>query len=133
MRIRTHFLIAASAVVISGSASATPLFHSTDPLAQRDEWGMLHQSRDLNPTDFEPRRYHTRFTYYFVGRNTLIKDPAYVGALQTALKRIGLYCGAIDGVYSDEISYGIAQLQKNHSMRVTGTLTVPVRRALHLP
>ena len=132
---RKFFLLLAlcAAAALMPSAGAGPLFHSTDPLAQRDEWGLLHQSRDLNVTDFEPRRYHTRFTYYVIGRNTLIKDPAYVGALQTALRRIGLYCGEIDGIYSDEVSIGIARLQKNHSMRVTGTLTVPVRRALHLP
>jgi hypothetical protein len=34
---------------------------------------------------------------------------------------------------SEDVSLAIAQLQKNHTQRVTGTLTVPVRRALHLP
>ena len=32
-----------------------------------------------------------------------------------------------------EVSEAIARLQKNYSQRVTGTLTVPVRRVLHLP
>ena len=32
-----------------------------------------------------------------------------------------------------EVSDAIARLQKNYSMRVTGTLTEPVRRALHMP
>ena len=63
----------------------------------------------------------------------LIAKPAYVGALQRDLSRLGYYCGPIDGVYSDEVSDAIASLQKNYSMRVTGTLTVPVRRVLHLP
>jgi hypothetical protein len=27
----------------------------------------------------------------------------------------------------------VARMQKNYSMRVTGTITIPVRRALHLP
>ena len=58
---------------------------------------------------------------------------AYVGALQVALQRNGYYCGPIDGVYGPDVSDAIAKLQKNHSMRVTGTLTDPVRRALHLP
>jgi hypothetical protein len=36
-------------------------------------------------------------------------------------------------VFTPQVSEAIARLQKNHSMRVTGTLTTPVRRALHLP
>ena len=35
-------------------------------------------------------------------------DPAYVGALQRDLKRLGYYCGRIDGVFSDEVSFAIA-------------------------
>jgi hypothetical protein len=31
------------------------------------------------------------------------------------------------------VSDAIAHLQKNYSQRVTGTLTIPVRRVLHLP
>jgi len=60
-------------------------------------------------------------------------DPAYVGALQSALRRRGYYCGAINGVFSNEVSAAIARMEKNYSLTVTGTLTVPVRRALHLP
>ena len=30
-------------------------FRSVDPLAQRDEWGLLHQGRTVNSTDFAPR------------------------------------------------------------------------------
>ena len=105
---------------------------STDPLAQRDEYGLLHQGRHVNATDFAPR-YRWRFDYYFKAPEQLIVQPAYVGALQRDLRRLGYYCGPIDGVFSDEVSDAIARLQKNHSMRVTGTLTDPLRRALHLP
>jgi len=49
------------------------------------------------------------------------------------LRRLGYYCGPIDGVFTAEVSDAIARMQKNHSMTVTGTLTVPVRRALFLP
>jgi peptidoglycan hydrolase-like protein with peptidoglycan-binding domain len=49
------------------------------------------------------------------------------------LRRLGYYCGPINGVFTPEVSDGIARLQKNSSMRVTGTLTDPVRRALHMP
>ena len=63
----------------------------------------------------------------------MITDPAYVGALETALRRLGYYCGPVDGVFTVEVSEAIARLQKNYSQRVTGTLTVPVRRALYLP
>jgi hypothetical protein len=109
-----------------------PFFHSSDPLAPRDEWGRLHQSAALNDTDYE-RRYHWRPLYYLESRKRLIADPAYVGALQTALRMHGYYCGDTDGIYSPELSEAIARLQKNYSMRVSGTLTVPVRRTLHLP
>jgi len=108
------------------------IFRSLDPLAQRDEWGTVHQTPHVNATDFAPR-YSWRWRYYFKGRDELILDPAYVGSLQTALRRLGYYCGPVDGVYTTEVSYAIARLQKNYSMRVTGTLTTPVRRALHMP
>jgi Putative peptidoglycan binding domain len=108
------------------------IFRSIDPLAQRDEWGLVHQGRNVNATDFAPR-YQWRWCYYFKSRDYLILDPAYVGSMQTALRRLGYYCGPVDGVFTPEVSYAIARLQKNYSMRVTGTLTPPVRRALHMP
>jgi hypothetical protein len=109
-----------------------PLFHSTDPLAPRDDWGKLHQSKDLNETDFAPR-YHWRPFYYIEYGRDLLAMPAYVGALQRELQRRGYYCGEIDGIATEELTEAIARLQKNYSMRVTGRLTIPVRRALHLP
>jgi hypothetical protein len=108
------------------------IFRSIDPLAQRDEWGTTHQTPHVNATDFAPR-YSWRWCYYFKSREQLLLQPAYVGSLQTALRRLGYYCGPVDGVFTPEVSYAIARLQKNYSMRVTGTLTEPVRRALHLP
>ena len=108
------------------------LFHHNDSLNQYDEWGKLHRSKDLNVTDEAPR-YRYRWMYYFQHPDVLITKPAYVGALQVALQRDGYYCGPIDGVYGPDVSDAIAKLQKNYSMRVTGTLTDPVRRALHLP
>jgi hypothetical protein len=110
-----------------------PFFHHTDTLAPRDDWGLLHQSRTtLYETDFAPRHGWRPF-YYFESGRELITQPAYVGALQRDLARLGYYCGPIDGVFSDEVSDAIARLQKNYSQRVTGTLTIPVRRVLHLP
>jgi hypothetical protein len=108
------------------------VFRSTDPLAQRDEWGLVHQGKVVNATDFAPR-YHWRFCYYFKAPEQLIVQSAYVGSMQTALRRLGYYCGPIDGIFTPEVGDAIAHLQKNYSMRVTGTLTDPVRRALHLP
>jgi hypothetical protein len=108
------------------------IFQSIDPLAQRDEWGTTHQGRQVNATDFAPR-YRWRWEYYFKARAQLLLDPAYVGSLQTALRRLGYYCGPVDGVFSPEVSYAIARLQKSYSMRVTGNLDNPVRRALHMP
>ena len=107
-------------------------FRSSDPLAQRDEYGLLHHSRTIYPPDAEPR-YCWRPLYYLEGANDLVRKPAYVGALQVALKRLGYYCGPIDGVFTDDVSISIAHMQKNYAMRVTGTITIPVRRALHLP
>lgn len=119
------------AVLLASSVSPV-LASSRDPLAPRDSWGLLHQTSELNDTDFE-RREICRFFYYSKSRRTLAADPAYVGALQTALRQNGYYCGPIDGVYTDEVSDGIARLQKSHRMRVNGALTVAVRRSLHLP
>ena len=104
----------------------------TDPLAQTDEFGRLHQSPHLNPTDFAPR-YPSRYAYYLMPGEMLVADVAYVGALQTALYRNGYYCGPIDGVFSADVSVAIAKMQKNYSQHVTGTLTLGVRRAMHLP
>jgi len=110
-----------------------PFFHATDSLAPRDDWGLLHQSRTtLYETDFA-RRHGWRPLYYLESGRELIAQPAYVGALQRDLSRLGYYCGPIDGVFSLDVSDAIARLQKNYSQRVTGTLTVPVRRVLHLP
>ena len=107
-------------------------FRPTDPLAQRSEFGLVHQGPHVNATDFAPR-YHWRWLYYFKAPEQLILDPAYVGSMQTALRRLGYYCGPVDGVFTPEVADAIARLQKNYSMHVTGTLTDSVRRALHMP
>jgi len=108
------------------------IFHSTNPLAPRDEWGRLHQMPNVDETDYFPRS-GSRLYYYFKSRHELLRDPAYVAALQTVMRNRGYYCGRIDGVMSDLVSEAIARVQKNHMQRVTGTLTVPVRRALNMP
>ena len=120
-------------VAVTASASDDdPLFHSSNPLAPRDEWGRLHQMSNVDATDYFPRS-GSRLYYYFKSRHELLRDPAYVASLQTVLRNRGYYCGPIDGVMSDNVSDAIARVQKNHVQRVTGTLTVPVRRALNLP
>ena len=105
---------------------------SVDSLAPRDEYDLLHQMPTVRATDYAYRD-SRRWVYYFKTNEQLMADPAYVAALQRDLKRLGYYCGRIDGIFSDEVSFAIARLQKNYSMRVTGELTSPVRRALHLP
>ena len=107
-------------------------FIYNDGLSPRDNWGKLHQSPVVLPTDLEPR-YSVRFHYYFKGAGTLQNDPAYVAAAQTALLRLGYHCGEIDGIFGTETSDAIARLQKNYALRVTGNLNVAVRRALYLP
>ena len=108
------------------------MFRKVDPLAQRDEWGLLHQGKRVNATDFAPR-YTWRWCYYFKASEQLILQPAYVGSMQTALRRLGYYCGPINGVFTPDVSDAIAQFQKNSSMPVTGTFTESVRYGLHLP
>jgi peptidoglycan hydrolase-like protein with peptidoglycan-binding domain len=105
---------------------------SVDSLAPRDEYDLLHQMPTVRATDYAYRD-SRRWVYYFKTNEQLMAEPAYVAALQRDLKRRGYYCGRIDGVFSDEVSFAIARLQKNYSMRVTGELNGPVRRALHLP
>lgn len=122
------FLIAFSFAFCISPAMAS----ADDPLAPRDSWGLLHQVPVTNQTDFE-RREACRFFYYSKSRTVVAADPAYVGALQVALRRNGYYCGPIDGIFSDNVSNAITRLQKGYSMRVNGALTVPVRRALYLP
>ena len=113
-------------------ASDDPWFHEKDPLAVRDSWGVFHQSAVVNQTDYLPR-YGARYYYYFKSAHELLADPAYVAALQVSLRHNGYYCGPIDGVMTQSVSDAIARLQKNYVQRVTGTLTVAVRRSLHLP
>jgi hypothetical protein len=130
-------LVASSMVVARGDVigifADRPFFHATDSLAPRDEWGLVHQSRTtVYSTDYAPR-YPWRPLYWLESGRQLAAQPAYVGALQRDLARLGYYCGPIDGIFSPEVSDAIARLQKNYSIRVTGTLTVPVRRVLHLP
>jgi len=108
------------------------IFRPTDVLAQRDEWGLVHQGPRVNATDFAPI-YRWRWIYYLKAPEQLVLQPAYVGSMQAALRRLGYYCGPVDGVYTEEVADAIARLQKNCSMKVTGTLTDPVRRALHMP
>lgn len=120
------------ALAAAACAQNLPLFHFSDSLAPRDDLGLLHQMPTPNQTDFAPR-HSWRALYYFAAGDGLILRPAYVGALQRDLTRLGYYCGPIDGVYSPWVADAIARMQKNHSLNVTGTLTVPVRRALFLP
>ena len=122
-------LCSAQAFILDEEIFSIP---SKDSLAQGDEYGLLHQGKDPNPTDYDARN-HCRFVYYFKTSEQLVAEPAYVGALQRDLHRLGYYCGPIDGVFTPQVSDAIARLEKNNSMRVTGTLTIPVRRALHLP
>src|SRR6266852_1776455 len=107
-------IIASSAVITRADLNEIffdrPFFHATDSLAPRDEWGLLHQSRTtLYETDFASR-HRWRPLYYFESGRELIAQPAYVGALQRDLARLGYYCGPIDGVYSVEVAEAIATL-----------------------
>ena len=126
------FVFSALLSIPAFAADDDPLFHSSNPLAPRDEWGRLHQMPNVDATDYFHRS-GSRWYYYFKSRHELLRDPAYVASLQVVLRNRGYYCGPIDGIMSEDVSEAIARAQKNYVQRVTGTLTVPVRRALNLP
>lgn len=126
------FVVGVFQAVPAIASDDDPLFHSSNPLAPRDEWGRFHQMPNVIPTDYEHRS-GSRLYYYFKSRHELLRDPAYVASLQTVLRNRGYYCGPIDGIMSDLVSDAIAKVQKNYVQRVNGQLTVPVRRALNLP
>ncbi|HEY1583536.1 MAG TPA: peptidoglycan-binding domain-containing protein [Chthoniobacterales bacterium] len=126
----TLITLLVSVCLLPFASLADNLFY-TDPLAQRDDLGLLHQMPYVNRVDLAPR--HCRIGYYFQSGVSLTSDPAYVGALQTALYRRGYYCGPVDGVFSVEVSAAIARMQRNNSQIITGTLTRGVRSGLHLP
>lgn len=131
--LRSAVILFSAILAVSVFASDDdPLFHSRNPLAPRDEWGVLHQMPNVDPTDYFHRS-GSRLYYYFKSRHELLRDPAYVASLQVVLRNRGYYCGPIDGIMSDAVSEAIARVQKNYVQRVTGTLTVPARRALNLP
>ena len=133
-----RFVLVLSLIVLSAASLRAwtdwddPLFHSTDSLAPRDEWGKLHQTSTVYPIDYAVKHGH-RIYYYFKSGRELLQDPAYVAALQVVMRNRGYYCGPIDGIMSEEVSDAIARVQKNYVQRVTGRLTVPVRRVLNLP
>ena len=131
-RIGVALIVGLGATAVQAQDLDYDIFRSVDPLAQRDEWGLVHQNPRVNDMDFAPR-YHWRFYYYFKSDQELMAEPAYVAAMQMGLRRLGYYCGPIDGIFSAEVEDAVARLQKHYSMRVTGMLTAPVRRALHLP
>ena len=130
---RRLLIVSLIALSVAGArASDDPFFHETDPLAPRDWWGVFHQSKTVYQVDYAHRDWN-RIYYYFKSGRELLADPAYVAALQVSLRNQGYYCGPIDGVMSENVTEAIARCQKNNTQRVTGTLTVPVRRVLHLP
>ena len=96
---RTLLLLFASICLLPIGSQAEWPYYTSDPLAARDEDGLLHQSAFVERTDLAPR-YTSRFEYYFISGKTLATDPAFVGALQDSLFRHGYYCGPIDGVFS---------------------------------
>ncbi len=75
--------LAASIAQADDYAIIDDIWRSTDPLAQRDDYGLLHQGKNVNATDFAPR-YKWRWVYYFKANEQLILQPAYVGSMQTA-------------------------------------------------
>src|SRR5437868_15141771 len=112
--LRTAVVLFGAILAVSVSASDDqPLFHSTNPLAPRDEWGVLHPMPNVIPTDYEHRS-GSRGYYYLKSRHALLRDPAYVASLQTVLRNRGYYCGPIAGTMSDAVADAIARGQKKY-------------------
>ena len=118
-----------------GTASAQELeelwFRPSDTLAQRDEYGLLHSSTVIYPTDLEPR-YHWRPLYYLEGEHDVARMPAYVGALQVALTRLGYYRGPIDGIMGPGTSYAIRAYERDHGLRMDGVISGQLIRNMGL-
>src|SRR5438874_7160535 len=95
------------------------IFRPTDPLAQRDEYGLVHQGPHVNATDFAPR-YHWRWAYSFKVPEQLFLARVYFGSMQPALAGRGFYCGPVDGVFIPGVADAIARLQRNYSCKSTG-------------
>src|SRR5438045_5069520 len=101
---RLSFLLVLLGACLPAFASDDdPLFHSTNPLAPRDEWGRLHQMPNVAPTDYFHRS-ASRPYYYFKSRHELFRDPAYVASLQVVLRNRGYYSGPLAGTISDVVS-----------------------------
>jgi len=75
-------------------------FVSTDPLAQRSEWGLVHQTPHVNATTLRPLQ--LRWCYYFKANEQLIVQPAYVGSNANGVYPTGVLCGPINGVFTPE-------------------------------
>src|SRR2546423_11929664 len=106
------FGVAASIAQADDYVIIDDIWRSTDPLAQRDEYGLLHQSKPVYETDFAPR-YKWRWIYYFKANEQLILQPAYVGSMQTAVPWLGDYFGPIKGALSPQQSNAIAHPRTN--------------------
>ena len=102
-------ILALLVTVVTATADLTDenFLRSVDPLAARDEWGLLHHTREVYAVDFA-QRYPSRWFYYFKASEQVITQPAYVGAVQRELRRLGYYCGPIDGIFTPEVGDAIA-------------------------
>src|SRR5947207_14152851 len=85
-------LVRAAAVLVLALAAPAvrasdddPLFHAINPLAQRDDWGRLHQMPNVDETDYFPR-WGSRVYYYFKSGHESLRDAADVAALQTDMR-----------------------------------------------
>src|SRR5437763_14199427 len=94
------------------------IFRPTDPLAQRSEWGLVHQGPRVNATDFAAR-YHWRWVYYFKAPEQLILKQAYVGSMQTSLRRLGYYLVNVECVFSPEVSVDFSWSTRIYYMQDT--------------
>ena len=51
-KLALSIILAVGAMAVDARDLDTDFFRSVDPLAQRDEWGLLHQGKVVNETDF---------------------------------------------------------------------------------
>jgi Putative peptidoglycan binding domain. len=112
--------------------SLTTAFFVQPILAQRDEWGARSSGP---PCDCHRLRATLQVAMVLLlhGQRAVNFATGLRGFDADSVAPAGLLLRAVDGVFTPQVAEAIARLQKNYSMRVTGTLTDSVRRALHMP
>ena len=85
----------------------------------------------------QPYDYYDSSPYNYDDQGTNAGSNGYgndstIGAVQSALAKLGYYRGAIDGVEGDETQAALARYQQDRELSVTGTVTAATLQSLGL-